>query len=136
MIQKTKPQIFCLQETKLHAIDGFLAMEFLGPKFSSNFEYLSADDTRGGVLIAWDQDFVSGGAVDCKSYCLSVEITLRQTNTAFTITAVYGPTNHAEKDDFLVELIASQPAVAVPWICLGDFNLICEARDKNNTNLN
>lgn len=136
MIQQANPQIICLQETKLQKIDSFLAMEFLGPKFSSTFECLPADDTRGGILIAWDQDLVRTGGVDCKSYSLSVEVTLRQTNTLFLITTVYGPTEHAEKDDFLVELIASQPAVGVPWICLGDFNLICEARDKNNTNLN
>jgi hypothetical protein len=32
-----------------------------------------AHDTRGGILIAWDQDLVWGGAVVLKTYCLSLE---------------------------------------------------------------
>lgn len=136
MIQQTKPMIICLQETKLNLIDSFLAMEFLGPRFSDSFQFLPADDTRGGIIVAWDPNLVEGGAADLKTFSLSLEITLRQNNSRFYLTAVYGPTEHAEKDDFLIELIASQPVLSTPWICLGDFNLICEARDKNNSNIN
>lgn len=32
--------------------------------------------------------------------------------------------------------MAAQPPANAPWICLGDFNLIYEARDKNNNNIN
>lgn len=39
MIQQTKPQIISLQETKLNDINGFLATEFLGPRYNTNFEY-------------------------------------------------------------------------------------------------
>ena len=54
---------------------------------------------RGGFLIAWDQDLVWVGAVVLKTYCLSLEVVLRKRNTAFSITAVYGPTYHVEKED-------------------------------------
>lgn len=136
MLQQAKPQVICLQEMKLNVVDDLIAMEFLGPKFSSTYKFLPADDTWGGILIAWDQDLVTGGAADQKTYCLSMDVILRQSNEMFSITAVYGPTEHAEKEDFLVELIASQLPASVPWICLGDFNMICEARDKNNNNIN
>lgn len=52
------------------------------------------------------------------------------------ITTVYVPTEHSDKMDFLPELINCQPTESTPWVCLGNFNLIYEARDKNNGNIN
>jgi endonuclease/exonuclease/phosphatase family metal-dependent hydrolase len=37
---------------------------------------------------------------------------------------------------FLEELVSLRPQPAAPWLVLGDFNLIYEASDKNNLNLN
>jgi hypothetical protein len=34
---------------------------------------------------------------------------------------------------FLNELIGCHPAAGTPWLYLGDFNLIYEARDKKTT---
>ena len=60
MCQQARPYIICLQETKLNEIDGPLAMEFLGQNYHTSFEFLPADDTRGGILIAWDHDYIQG----------------------------------------------------------------------------
>ncbi|CAD6205347.1 unnamed protein product [Miscanthus lutarioriparius] len=43
--------------------------------------------------------------------------------------------NNNDKQAFLAELIGCQPG-SRPWLCLGDFNLIYEAQDKNNNNIN
>ena len=43
--------IVCLQETKLGALTDQVVMETVGTAFASNFAYLSAQNTRGGVLI-------------------------------------------------------------------------------------
>lgn len=51
MIQQAQPNVVCLQETKLDVIDRFLALEFLG-QFCTEFQYLPANSTRGGVLTA------------------------------------------------------------------------------------
>jgi hypothetical protein len=87
-------------------------MEFLGPRFNNHLAFIPADETRGGVLIAWDQGFIVGQPVDTKLYCLSVMMTLKLQNNSFIITSVYGPAsnNSADKDVFLAELIDSQPA--------------------------
>jgi len=61
---------------------------------------------------------------------------MKLTNTSFILTTVYGPTERNAKNGFLSELISCQPAQSTPWICLGDFNLICDASDKNNGNIN
>lgn len=57
-------------------------------------------------------------------------------NKTWTITGVYGPQNDADKIIFLQEITAlrSQPLPA--WLVLGDFNLILNAHEKNNTRLN
>jgi hypothetical protein len=34
------------------------------------------------------------------------------------------------------EMLLQKPAVGVPWLITGDFNLIYQASDKNNLNLN
>lgn len=54
---------------------------------------------------------------------------------AFLLTNVYGPMEDADKEDFLQEMCEVAPSGQVPWLIMGDFNLIYEARDKNNLNL-
>jgi hypothetical protein len=54
--------------------------------------------------------------------------------SSFLLTVVYGPSINADKPAFLQELTATRPSVGTPWLILGEFNIIYEARDKNNTN--
>jgi hypothetical protein len=89
-----------------------------------SLEYLPADSTRGGIVIAWDTDLVAAGQPVRKDYSVTMELTMKLTNSTFLITAVYGQTEHSVKPDFLAELVSCQPAAAMPWLCLWDFNLI------------
>jgi len=50
-------------------------------------------------------------------------------------TSVYGPQADVEKVAFLQELRDVRALYSGPWILAGDFNLIYQAEDKNNTNL-
>ena len=52
------------------------------------------------------------------------------------MTTCYGPTDDGRKDEFLAELMAIKPPATIQWIIVGDFNLIYQASDKNNLNLN
>jgi hypothetical protein len=54
----------------------------------------------------------------------------------FLLTVVYGPSEYADKPEFLSELLSITPSNSMQWLVLGDFNLIYEAHDKNNLNLN
>jgi hypothetical protein len=97
---------------------------------------MPADSTRGGILVAWNQDTVHAEAPSRRSFTLTLKLTMKLTNVSFLITSVYGPTDDSQKVLFLDELIRCQPAAGTAWLCLGDFNLIYEARDKNNNNIN
>jgi hypothetical protein len=63
-------------------------------------------------------------------------VTIRYRETSFKLTTVYGPTDNAEKEEFLDEAIAVKPVHDSKWLIIGDFNLIYQAEDKNNANLN
>jgi exonuclease III len=59
MVRTAKATVACLQETKLQVIDDSMVSATLGPKLKSNFSFLPADGTRGGVLIAASDDHLS-----------------------------------------------------------------------------
>ena len=61
---------------------------------------------------------------------------MKLSNASFLLTSVYRPTEDSLKTMFLDELIDCWPTAGTAWLCLGDFNLIYEARDKNNNNIN
>jgi len=91
---------------------------------------------RGGVHISCHQDYVLGGLVLKGKFCLSMLATLKLTKDQFMLNTINGLTNSADKPEFLDELINSRPRGSKLWLCLGDFNLIWEAHDKNNNNIN
>ena len=49
--------IVCLQETKMQNLDATIVLEALGPKFANSFTYLPVQETRGGVLLAVNEDY-------------------------------------------------------------------------------
>jgi len=135
MLQAVKPSIACLQETKLQVIDDSLASDFLGSGLPS-YTYLPAAGVCGGIALAWDLDFVTVSDVSLKAYSLTARITMRLSNISYMLTTVYGPSQDSENPAFIAELKDLKPPQDIPWLCLGDFNLIYSAQDKNNLNLN
>jgi exonuclease III len=126
--------ILCLQETKLSSIDAATAIEIAGPARRDCF-YLPADGTRGGVAIFWNASILSISNPVLRDYSITVSVSILRSGTSFSLTSVYGPSVDEDKPAFLSELVACKPPPAVPWLIVGDFNLIYEARDKNNLNL-
>jgi endonuclease/exonuclease/phosphatase (EEP) superfamily protein YafD len=49
---------------------------------------------------------------------------------------IYGPADHSRTEEFLSELEREVLACQLPIVVGGDFNLIREVQDKNNSNLN
>jgi hypothetical protein len=63
-------------------------------------------------------------------------VTMVLTNVSFLLTTCNGPPDDRRKEEFLQEMISIKPASQIPWLIMGDFNLIYKASDKNNLNLN
>ena len=123
MLQAVKPSIACLQETKLQVIDDSLASDFLGSGLPS-YTYLPAAGVCGGIALAWNPDFVTVSDVSLKAYSLTARITMRLSNISYMLTTMYGPSQDSEKPAFIAELKDLKPPQDIPWLCLGDFNLI------------
>jgi hypothetical protein len=60
---------------------------------------------------------------------------LRADGANWQITMVYGPQGDAKKLQFFQEIRTIPTPAHGRWLILGDFNLIYQVEDKNNTNL-
>jgi len=57
-VDDIRPSVVCLQETKLDVIQQHLVFAMLGVNFT-DFAYLPASNTRGGILVAVNQSHAS-----------------------------------------------------------------------------
>jgi exonuclease III len=126
----------CLQETKLQNIDQGIVQHTVGAKFTNNFVALLATQTRGGILLAANEDYFHLTDQHLSANAVTATCTMRVDGTKWQITVVYGPQGDAEKLQFLQELKAVPRVAHRRWLVLGDFNLIYQAADMNNSNLN
>ena len=104
MANDTGCTIAALQETKLHNIQAADVSETLGQKFSNNFAFLPAQGTKGGALIAVDEDFYPISHKEHREHVVSICVECTQSMDNWWITMVYGPQEDREKIDFLHEL--------------------------------
>lgn len=126
--------VVCLQEMKLDAIDQFVVMQCLGPSFDG-FAYLPAEETRGGILLAWDTTSIYIDHIHEDSNFLTGLVHQKDGST-WWISVVYGPQGDDLKTLFLQDLYTRRETCPGPWMVLGDFNMILRASEKNNSNLN
>jgi exonuclease III len=136
-IATTTCHLVCLQETKLIFVDQFLAASLGGPKLDMfYFKPVGGfSGTRGGIFL-WNGDFMELVNYTKGEYHISSHVHMKESNVAFLLTMVYGPTRNGNKTVFLHELQDLKPQLGTPWLILGDFNCIYKARDKNNNHLN
>jgi exonuclease III len=129
LIQSVKPMIVCLQEMKLSSIPANVAAEVLGMNLDS-FVYHPASGTRGGILLGWQTTFIEGLHPRINGFSLSMIVKHRWLTHAFLLTSVYGPSEDVAKLSFLNELQTLKPLGTMPWIVIGDFNLIYKHKTK------
>jgi hypothetical protein len=115
-----------------------LVVEMLGPRFGDNFIALPADGTRGGVLVSCTADYqiTEDPMLAHCSYSTTGTILHRADLMTWAVTAVYGPQEDEPKQKFMQEIRQVKGMVQDRRMLLGDFNLICSAADKSNSNIN
>jgi exonuclease III len=135
-VRDTRATIVALQETKLEHIDRQMVYEILGTRFVDNYVVLSAIGTRGGILLAVDEDHFRITRYDLGVHSVTATILAASGLVSWCLTVVYGPQEDQAKMQFLGELRWIQQCVGEKWLVLGDFNLILEAEDRSNANVN
>lgn len=98
-----------------------------------NYITLDAIGSRGGILLAWSESYKSLQSI-IKTY--SAMVILERDNFQFMITSVYGPQRDAEKIIFLNEIRQLRNTNNLPWIVMGDFNMIRTHTDTTSANPN
>lgn len=127
--------IVCFQESKLEVVDAAIIYELCGTGFDS-FAALPAEETRGGVIIAWKGEHFQGSLLHQGRWSVSISLNWILGGRSWTLTSVYGPQLDDEKLLFLDELSAVAAVAGDQWMITGDFNLIAAAADKSNTKIN
>ena len=125
LIVSTKATIVCLQETKIEEFTPYLVLECLGPGYD-DFFYLPAEETRGGILVAWDSSKICGDSCFRGEFSVSVRFS-SPAASPFWVTSVYGPQDEPDKIRFLEEIKNTRTFCPGVWAVLGDFNLILDA---------
>ena len=134
VVDDSKPAVVCLQETKLSNITERDVTTFLGRDFT-NFVFLPAQQTRGGILVAWKEGSFEVSQHRVHRHSVSVLFS-NQVDPPWWFTGVYGPHRDDEKLAFLDELREVRSYCHGPWMLAGDFNMIYCSEDKNNENVN
>jgi exonuclease III len=135
-VKETKATIVALQETKLKLFDSAIVCETLGNNFRDQFVFLPSVGLSGGILFAVDADYYSILSSERGVHTLTATISSSIGVVTWSATVVYGPQGDAEKLQFLGELRWVKTNVTEKWLVLGYFNLILQAADKSNHNLN
>jgi exonuclease III len=86
-----KPDIICLQETKLACISSTNVRNILGLGFDDNFVFLPASITRGGILIVAHDSIFHLSQPVLTTNTISVTVEECRNNVVWTSTGVYGP---------------------------------------------
>lgn len=133
-VASVRTNLVCFQETKLDVIDRYVIMQCLGPSFDS-FAYLPSEETRGGILLAWDSTILDIDQFQSDTDFITGMVHTK-TGASWWLSAVYAPQGDGLKTAFLEELSVRRELCPGPWMILGDFNMILRASEKNNTNIN
>lgn len=126
--------LLCVQETKVQNFPVTWIADTMGTEF--DYVCLPADNTAGGILLAWRRDVWSGTLAVTRRFSVSVFLSpLNGCTTGWWLTSVYGPTVLAEKAAFLDELRGTMSSCPGPSLYCGDINMIYRDQDKNQGSL-
>ncbi|XP_077249344.1 uncharacterized protein LOC143888833 [Tasmannia lanceolata] len=138
LVKKSKPDLICIQETKLKVIDRSM-VKSLGVGSHWGFSFVEAIGASGGIFIAWDEsNWVRSEEWKGR---FSISIVLRRAEDADVclFSGVYGPSLWADKRLFWEELNGVRDRWSYPWCIGGDFNKIrsvCERLGCRRANQN
>lgn len=132
VVQTYRPMLVCLQETKMQEISNAIVQNAVGHEYADNFCFLPANNTRGGILIAFRDQHIQLSEIQTSEHTITATVSDNICQEQWTLTVVYGPQSNEDKTMFLQHLRQLKNTVKSAWLVLGNFNLIYQESDKNN----
>lgn len=131
-----KPDLVCLQETKLASVSHSTILNVLGHEYEDSFMYLPASGTRGGIILASRASVLQLQQSHLTANTITASVQDIRLNDQWSVTGIYGPQEDFDKKMFLRQIKRLKQNTNAKWLLLGDFNLIYQDEDKNNGRLN
>jgi hypothetical protein len=88
----------------------------------------------GGMLLGIDLDIYDIGAIDEGNYYMKFHLYNKNDYFKWALVAVYGPAQAQHKEQFLIELVNLCSHEQLPILIGGDFNILRNSQEKNNSN--
>jgi hypothetical protein len=113
MVALYKPDLICLQETKVDFISAAFIKDALGCMYENNFVFLPAS----AILIAASAILIAAFELHQPSFdanSITVKVSDSRRNNSWTLTGVYGPQGYLDKRMFLRELKRIKNSVQTP----------------------
>lgn len=122
LIQKWRPDIVCLQETKTENCSVSMVRHVWGSRWVDWVE-VKASGTRGGILIMWDRRQCRYLDSHQGQHTISAMFEGIQVDFRFCFSGVYGPHTNGERVDPWNELAAVRGLWNECWVIWDDFNV-------------
>lgn len=135
VLRHSRCDVYMIQETKWNELNYQCYSRLLPSFFDKNVVVVHAQNSAGGMLIAWNRSYQLLNSWATKHSCTAL---LKQSTTGATllVTNVYGPSTDDRKYAFIRELYSIASLVQHSWILGGDFNLIRWMIDRSSLNVN
>nr|XP_023925825.1 uncharacterized protein LOC112037243 [Quercus suber] len=123
LIRNWRPDIVCLQETKMELITrAVIGSLWGGPHV--DWSYLGSCGASGGVLLIWDTRVVDKVEEAVGRFTVSCKFKSVVDHFEWAFTGVYGPNLVRERRLLWEELFGLSSWWNVPWCVGGDFNVV------------
>jgi hypothetical protein len=90
--------------------------------------------TQGGILMDVREESIELEDYEVGGFYVSMVLRNRASNWRWEMLTVYGPAQHEKSREFIAELSRKCLYATLPMVLGGDFNLIRNANEKNNSN--
>jgi exonuclease III len=134
VIRSEKPDIICLQETKLDNFNEVLLRQIVGGRYQDKI-HVDAQGTAGGILLSWKKSIFALQSQEVYQNSITVELSFKLNSSKIQITGVYGPSTGGNREDFLQQLRMAKLMNRIPWLICGDFNLVLAAEERSTNRL-
>ncbi|GMI73679.1 hypothetical protein HRI_001037200 [Hibiscus trionum] len=135
LIKEKKPKLIFLQETKLANFTP-ATLRRLGCSKDMSSVFAPALGSAGGLLVAWESDFILNPSHIVTNRYIAVFGNLAQLSCKIGFLNIYGPSIDTEKQSFFEDLKSFMVGQEVIWCLGGDFNVFLNMEEKSGRSWN
>jgi exonuclease III len=104
LVHENSCTVVCIQETKLQHVDDGIIIKTLGHQFVPHYASLPAIGTCEGIIVACSDENYTLSQIDIRHFSVTVTLTRRGDNAAWSLTGVYCPQSDNDKLLFIDEI--------------------------------